>query len=187
MNQKGIIQSEVIQKEENKLLYINPCMWNATDEPICRAGIEIQMQRRDVWTHGAGGRKSGMNWEIGIDMYTQSCAKQIASANLLHITGPARCPWMTQRGDGCGRYGSKSSKKGIYEYKQLNDFILQQKLAYHCKATNSNVFKGIRILSYILNQNHYLYQRFQLLESIFLQPPNTLSRSGWEIVVSLRG
>ena len=43
MNQKGIIQSEVIQKEENKLLYINPCMWNATDEPICRAEIEIQM------------------------------------------------------------------------------------------------------------------------------------------------
>ena len=28
MNQKGITQSEVSQKEENKLLYINPCMWN---------------------------------------------------------------------------------------------------------------------------------------------------------------
>ena len=38
---------------------------NGTGEPICRAEIETQMQRMDVWT-----REGGMDWEIEIDTYT---------------------------------------------------------------------------------------------------------------------
>ena len=43
MNLKPVIQSEVSQKEKN--YYINAHIWNLekwTDEPICRAGIEMQ-------------------------------------------------------------------------------------------------------------------------------------------------
>ena len=32
--------------------------------------------------HGGGG--GGMNWEIGIDMYTLICIKQITNKNLLY-------------------------------------------------------------------------------------------------------
>ena len=38
MNQEFVIQNEVNQKEENTY-----------DEPICRAGIEMQTQRTDLW------------------------------------------------------------------------------------------------------------------------------------------
>ena len=34
-----------------------------------------------------GGRGNGMNWEIGIDIYTLPCVKQIASGNLQYSAG----------------------------------------------------------------------------------------------------
>ena len=65
-------------------------MWNlenGTDEPVCRAEIETQMQRTNVWTPeggkwGVGGGE--MNWEIGIDIYTLIRKKQITNKNLLY-------------------------------------------------------------------------------------------------------
>ena len=59
---------------------------NGTDEPVCRAEIETQMYRTDVWTSSgeSGGAGAGvMNWEIGIDMYTLICIKWITNKNLL--------------------------------------------------------------------------------------------------------
>ena len=57
-------------------------MWNlenGTDEPVCRAEIETQKQRKNVWTprgeNGEGGGGGVMNWEIRIDMYTLMCIK----------------------------------------------------------------------------------------------------------------
>ena len=53
--------------------------------------------RRREQTYGhQGGKAAGgggvMNWEIGIDMYTLACVKQIASGNMLYSTGSsARC------------------------------------------------------------------------------------------------
>ena len=49
--------------------------YNGTDEPIYRSGIEMQMQRTDLWTRGVY-RGDGMNWEIGIDDYALLCVKQ---------------------------------------------------------------------------------------------------------------
>ena len=51
-----------------------------------KAEIETQMQRTNVWTP-RGERGSGMNWEIGIDIYTPICIKQITNKNLLYSTG----------------------------------------------------------------------------------------------------
>ena len=45
------------------------CLFGA-DEPICRAGIEMQTWITDVWTQGKG--EGGTNWEIRIDLYTWS-------------------------------------------------------------------------------------------------------------------
>ena len=45
-------QSEVSQKEKNKY-YINTYirnLENGTDKPICKAEIETQTQRTDLWT-----------------------------------------------------------------------------------------------------------------------------------------
>ena len=49
---------------------------------VCKAEIETQMQRTNVWTpwwESGGGGGGGMNWEIGIDMYTLICIKQITN------------------------------------------------------------------------------------------------------------
>ena len=53
MNLELIIQSEVRQKEKNKyyiLMHIYGIQKDGTDEPICRAAVETQTQRTDLWT-----------------------------------------------------------------------------------------------------------------------------------------
>ena len=50
-----IIQSAESQKQKNKyciILLIYGIQKNATDELICKANIEIQAQRMDVWIQG---------------------------------------------------------------------------------------------------------------------------------------
>ena len=50
-----VIQSEACQKEKNEyciILLIYGIQKNATDELICKAKIEIQAQRMDVWIQG---------------------------------------------------------------------------------------------------------------------------------------
>ena len=49
-------------------------------------------------TDTKGGRVGGMNWEIGIDIYTLliPCIKEIANENLLYSTGNSiQCPVVT--------------------------------------------------------------------------------------------
>ena len=53
MNPKPIIQCEVSQKEKNKchiLIHMQGIYKNSTNESVCRAGIEVQMERTDLWT-----------------------------------------------------------------------------------------------------------------------------------------
>jgi len=51
MNTESVIQGEISQKNEDHIsMYIYGIKKNGTDEPICRAGIETQMQRVDLWT-----------------------------------------------------------------------------------------------------------------------------------------
>ena len=79
-------------------------------------------------TKGEGG--GGMNWEIGIDIYTllTLCIKQITNENLLYNTGNS-----TQRS---GDLMERKSKKGvIHVYVQLIHIAVQQTLTQHCKAT----------------------------------------------------
>ena len=92
MDLETIIQSEISQKEKNKyriLTHICGTQKNAIDELVCRAEIETQMQRTNVWTPrgesgGGWGGCGGMNWAIGIDMYTLTCIKLMTNKNLLY-------------------------------------------------------------------------------------------------------
>ena len=79
------------QKQKNKyciLMHICGTQKNGTDELVCRAEIEAQMQRTNVWTprgeSGGGSGGGGMNWEIEIDMYTLIRTKQITNKNLMY-------------------------------------------------------------------------------------------------------
>ena len=60
MNLQTVKHSEISQKEKNKyciLKNIDGIQKNGTDEPICRAGIEMQTERTDSWAQmeGEGG------------------------------------------------------------------------------------------------------------------------------------
>ena len=85
MDLEIVILSEVSQKEKNKyriLTRICGIQKDGKDELVCRAEIDTQMQRTNIWT--PRGESSGMNWEIGIDIYTLICIKQITNKNLLY-------------------------------------------------------------------------------------------------------
>ena len=63
-----IILNEVSQTEKDKyhrILLICGIQKDGTDEPVCKAEIEIQMQRTNVWTPRGDGA-GGMNWELGL-------------------------------------------------------------------------------------------------------------------------
>ena len=51
MTLEPVLQGEISQKMKNK--HINTYIWNlenGTHEPTCRAGIEVQTERMDLWT-----------------------------------------------------------------------------------------------------------------------------------------
>ena len=66
MDLETVIQSEVSQKEKNKyriLTHICGTQKNGTDEPVCSAEIETQMQRTNVWT--PVGKVAGVGVVVG--------------------------------------------------------------------------------------------------------------------------
>ena len=78
-----VIQSKVSQKEKNKYCLISlicGIQKNGTDELVCKAEIESQMQRTNMVTKGD--RRDGTNWEIGIDTYALLCIKQLMRTGL---------------------------------------------------------------------------------------------------------
>ena len=62
---------------------------NGTDEPICRAGIEMHMSRMDLRTQREG--KDGMNWESSVDIYALPWVKQAAGGKLVYSRGSSAC------------------------------------------------------------------------------------------------
>ena len=67
MDLEAVIQSEVRQNEKHKyhiLMHICGIQKNGTDEPVCKAEIETQMQEKNIWTprgESGGGDGGGMN------------------------------------------------------------------------------------------------------------------------------
>ena len=85
MNLEPIMQSAVSQKEKNKhcILKIYGIQKDGTDEPICRAAMEMQTQRTDLWTWEGQEGKGGMNGESNTETHTLPYVKKIANGNLL--------------------------------------------------------------------------------------------------------
>ena len=74
----------------------------------------------------------GINWQIGIDIYTLLCIKYITKKNLLYSTGNS-----TQYS--VMAYMGKESKKkkkrvAICIYIKLTHFAVHLKLTQHCKS-----------------------------------------------------
>ena len=88
MDLEIIILSEVKQIEKDKyhdMIYMQNLKTDA-NELIYRTEIESQMQKINFWLPGGKGG-GGINWEIGIDIYTLLYIKQITHMDLLYSTG----------------------------------------------------------------------------------------------------
>ena len=76
-------------------------MWNlkkGTNELIYKPEIELQMQKTNLWLP-EGKVGEGINWEIGIDIYTLLYIKQITNTDPLYSTGnSSQYSVMTYRG-----------------------------------------------------------------------------------------
>ena len=83
MKIESIIQSEARQKEKNKyhaLMHIYGIQKEGTDEPICRAAMEMQT-REQTYGHGGQEGEGGTNGDSSMETYTLTYVKQIASGN----------------------------------------------------------------------------------------------------------
>ena len=75
MNLEPIIQSEVSQKEKDKysiLMHIYEIQKNGTEELICRAAMEKQTEKTDLWTWERGGEDE-MYGESNMETYITIC------------------------------------------------------------------------------------------------------------------
>ena len=89
---KDTVSQERGIKEKNKyhiLTHTCGIQKNGTDEPVYKEEIETYVENKRMDTKGGkwGGGVvvgGGMNWAIGIDMYTLICKKQITNKNLLY-------------------------------------------------------------------------------------------------------
>ena len=68
---------------------------------------------------------AGMNWEIGIYMYTPPCVRAIASGKLLYSTGSSRSSVRPRGCDEVGGLRGKSKREGTYVYLGLIHFVVQ--------------------------------------------------------------
>ena len=88
MDLEIVILSKVSQTQKDKYHDI-AYMWNL------KKGVQMnlftkqkQSHRCRKQTYGSQGKRGGgINWEIGIDIYTLSYIKQITNENLLYSTG----------------------------------------------------------------------------------------------------
>ena len=68
---ENVIQNEISQKEKTiycTLMHICGIQKSGIDDLICKAEIETQMQRTNLWT--PRGKEDGRNWETEVDTYT---------------------------------------------------------------------------------------------------------------------
>ena len=119
MSLEPVIQSDISQKEKNKYCTIT-CVCgiykNGTDEPICRAAMDSQTQRADLWTWGRQAGEGGMKGESNMEIYTLTYVKQISSGNLLYDSGKSNQISVTIQRYGMGWEKGSRRREHMYTY-----------------------------------------------------------------------
>ena len=109
MDLEIVIQSEVSQRKTN-IIYYHLYVESRKMVQMNLFAKQKQSHRCRKQTYGYQGGKGGggMNWEIGIDIYTLVYMKQVTNENLLCNTGNStQCSVVTQM-------GRESKKEWIY-------------------------------------------------------------------------
>ena len=94
-----------------------------TDEPVCRAGIDTDVENRHVDMREKGGWEK--YWDSRTDIWIFLCVKQITSGNLLHSTGSSARSSVVTEMDGMG-WWEVGSREWRYVYVYLLYLIVKQ-------------------------------------------------------------
>ena len=134
MKLEPIIQSEVSQKKKNNyctLTHIYGIQKNGTDEHICRAAMETDIENKlmDV----KKGRRRWDEWrEQCGNIYTTVCI--IACGNFMYESGNSNQGSVTTQRRGMGQeVGRRFRREGTYVYVWLIHVDVWQKPTQHCK------------------------------------------------------
>ena len=112
MNPELIIQSEVNQKEKDKhiITHIYRIQKNGTEEFICRATVEKQTQRTDLWM-GRGEERVRCVERVTRKL-TLPYVKQVANGHLLYGSGNSNRGSVSTQRDGAGEGFRREVQKG---------------------------------------------------------------------------
>ena len=107
MNRPNIVFSREVESKKK----------NGTNKLIYKTGIGSQIWRMNLWFV-----KEGVNWEIGINIYTLLYKKQITNKDLMYSTGNSI------QYSAMAYMGKQSKKEQMYVYVLMTHFAVQQKL-----------------------------------------------------------
>ena len=99
-------------------------------EPICRAVIETQAQRTDLWTQGES--DGGTDRESSIETCILPYVKQIASGELLYKTGSSSRPSVTPQRGGMAGIEREVQEGGDICILMADSPFVRQKQTQHC-------------------------------------------------------
>ena len=137
MNLESIIQSVGSQKENNKyhiLTHIYGIQKDGSDEPICRAVVETQTQRTNLWTwRGRRGWRKLRQQHLNI--YITICkTRQPVKMCCMMQGAQVWCSGRTQRGGMGWEVGGTFKMEETYVYLWLIHVSTWQKPTQYCKA-----------------------------------------------------
>ena len=110
----------------------------------CRAGIEMQTRRRDLWAQSKG--EGGSNGRNSVDTGTLPCVKQIAGSYSIAQGAQVGALWWPE-----GWVGGRLNREWIHLYLWLIHVVVQQKLMQHCKEIILQIKINFKILIFFLN------------------------------------
>ena len=106
-------------------------MWNL--EKWCRwTYLQGRNRDADVENRPMDMCGDGINWEIGIDVYTLPCVNQLVGSSCISQGAQLGALWWPTGVDGGGVRG-RSNRERVCVHIELSHFVVQQKLAQHCK------------------------------------------------------
>ena len=109
MNRPNIVFSREVESKKKK-------------KKVAQINLFTKQEQSQIWRTNLWFVKEGVNWEIGIDIYTLLYIKQITNKDLMYSTGNS-----TQY-SAMAYMGKQSRKEQMYVYVLMTHFAVQQKL-----------------------------------------------------------
>ena len=154
---------------------------NGTAEPVSKAGIEMQMERPDVWMQG--GKERAGQTEVGVDMHSPSCVKQLVGSVSVTWGAQLGARWWPGR-VGWGR-GTEVQEGGHTRVLVAESLHCIERLTQHCKAIIFQLKKKIHAQPRVTRAPfHFHLTAYSFMFDISAHGPFWLNVCMWCLLLS---